>query len=156
MNWSKNGKRTRKFLAQNRKARHEYFLDETYEAGIVLVGTEVKSIRKGKCNIKDAYCQIKNREVFIENMHISPYEQGGIYNVDPIRERKLLLNKSEIRKLDRAISQKGYTIIPTKVYLVRGRVKVEIALARGKKLYDKRDAIAKRDADRRIKQYEKN
>ena len=140
-----------KVLATNRKARHDFFIEKSYEAGIVLVGTEVKSLRRGKCNLKDAYVEIKDGEVFVEGMHISPYEMGNIFNVDPLRRRKLLLNKAEIRKLSRDVEQKGYTIVPLKVYLVRGRVKLEIALARGKKLYDKRDALAKRDSDMRIR-----
>lgn len=140
-----------KVLATNRKARHDFFIEKSYEAGIVLVGTEVKSLRRGKCNLKDAYVEIKDGEVFVEGMHISPYEMGNIYNVDPLRRRKLLLNKAEIRKLARDVDQKGFTIVPLKVYLVRGRVKLEIALARGKKLYDKRDAMAKRDSDMRIR-----
>ena len=140
-----------KVLATNRKARHDFFIEKSYEAGIVLVGTEVKSLRRGKCNLKDAYVEIKDGEVFVEGMHISPYEMGNIFNVDPLRRRKLLLNKAEIRKLSRDVEQKGYTIVPLKVYLVRGRVKLEIALARGKKLYDKRDALAKRDSDMKIR-----
>lgn len=140
-----------KVLATNRKARHDFFIEKSYEAGIVLVGTEVKSLRRGRCNLKDAYVEIKDGEVFVEGMHISPYEMGNIYNVDPLRRRKLLLNKAEIRKLSRDVEQKGYTIVPLKTYLVRGRVKLEIALARGKKLYDKRDALAKRDSDMRIR-----
>ena len=140
-----------KVLAINRKARHDFFIEKSYEAGIVLVGTEVKSLRRGRCNLKDAYVEIKDGEVFVEGMHISPYEMGNIYNVDPLRRRKLLLNKAEIRKLSRDVEQKGYTIVPLKTYLVRGRVKLEIALARGKKLYDKRDALAKRDSDMRIR-----
>lgn len=139
-------------LATNRKARHDFFIEDTIETGMVLKGTEVKSLRKGKANIADAYAEIKNGEVFVENMHISPYEQGNIYNVDPLRRRKLLLHRSEIRKLEREISLKGYTLVPLKVYLNRGKVKMELAVAKGKKLYDKRDSIAKRDADRRIQQ----
>ena len=140
-----------KVLATNRKARHDFFIEKSYEAGIVLVGTEVKSLRRGKCNLKDASVEIKDGEVFVEGMHISPYEMGNIFNVDPLRRRKLLLNKAEIRKLARDVDQKGFTIVPLKAYLVRGRVKLEIALARGKKLYDKRDAMAKRDSDMRIR-----
>lgn len=140
-----------KVLATNRKARHDFFIEKSYEAGIVLVGTEVKSLRRGKCNLKDAYVEIKDGEVFVEGMHISPYEMGNIFNVDPLRRRKLLLNKAEIRKLARDVDQKGFTIVPLKAYLVSGRVKLEIALARGKKLYDKRDAMAKRDSDMRIR-----
>lgn len=139
-------------LATNRKARHDFFIEDTLETGIVLKGTEVKSLRKGKANISDAYAEIRKGEIFVENMHISPYEQGNIYNVDPLRSRKLLLHKSEIRRLEKEISLKGLTLIPLKVYLTRGMVKVELAVARGKKLYDKRESIAKRDSDRRIRQ----
>lgn len=139
-------------LATNRKARHDFFIEDSIEAGIVLKGTEVKSLRQGKANISDAYAEIRDSEVYIENMHISPYEQGNIYNVDPLRSRKLLLHRSEIRRLEKEVSLKGYTLIPLKVYLTRGKVKVELAVARGKKLYDKRESIAKRDSDRRIRQ----
>ena len=139
-------------LATNRKARHDYFIDKVYEVGIVLKGTEVKSISKGSVNLKDSYALVKDGEVFVEGMHISPFEQGNIFNVDPLRKRKLLLHKSEIRKIEREISQKGYTLVPLSLYLVKGRVKMELGLARGKKLYDKRDALAKRDSDMRIRQ----
>lgn len=142
-----------KIVSTNRKARHEYFIEDTIEAGIVLTGTEVKSIRQGKVNIKESYASVENGEVFIHNMHISPYEQGNIYNVDPIRKRKLLLHKREIRKLDAQIAQKGYTLVPLSVYIKNGLVKVELAIAKGKKLYDKREAIAKRDAERRMRQH---
>ena len=141
-----------KVVATNRKARHEFFIEDTIEAGIVLKGTEVKSIRQGKLNIKDSYASIDNGEVFINNMHISPYEQGNIFNQDPLRERKLLLNKREIRRLLADIMQKGYTLIPLSVYIKDGLVKVELATAKGKKLYDKREAIAKKDAMRRMEQ----
>lgn len=141
-------------LATNRKARHEYFIEKTIEAGIELKGTEVKSMRKGKCNIADAYASIKDGEVFVENMHISPYEEGNIFNVDPLRKRKLLLHKKEIRGLERDLTLKGYTLIPLRVYLKNGKIKVELATARGKKLYDKRESIAKRDSERRIRQAE--
>lgn len=139
-------------LATNRKARHDYFIDKVYEVGIVLKGTEVKSIRKGSVNLKDSYASVKDGEVFVEGMHISPFEQGNIFNVDPLRKRKLLLHKSEIRNIEREISQKGYTLVPLSLYLVKGRVKMELGLARGKKLYDKRAALAKRDSDMRIRQ----
>lgn len=142
-----------KVLATNRKARHEFFIEDSYEAGIVLTGTEVKSIRQGKVNIKESYAVIENGEVFIQGMHISPYEQGNIYNVDPLRVRKLLLHRREIRKLIGETKQKGFTLVPLSIYLKDGRVKVEIALAKGKKLYDKRDTIAKKDAERRMKQH---
>ncbi|CDZ74606.1 SsrA-binding protein [Peptoniphilus sp. ING2-D1G] len=145
-------KKSETALATNRKARHDYFIESTIEAGIELKGTEVKSLRQGKANLKDAYAEIKNGEIFIENMHISPYEQGNIFNSDPLRRRKLLLHKAEIRKLNKEITLKGYTLIPLKLYLNRGRVKVELAVARGKKLYDKRDTMAKKYAQRRIEQ----
>lgn len=139
-------------LATNRKARHDYFIEETIEAGIVLTGTEVKSIRQGRLNLKDSYALIRDGEVFLDGVHISPYEQGNIFNVDPERRRKLLLHRHEILRLKRQLDQKGLTLVPLRVYLVRGRVKVELGLARGKKLYDKRETIAKRDADRRMRQ----
>lgn len=139
-------------LATNRKARHDYFIESTIEAGIELRGTEVKSLRQGKANISDAYAEIVGGEVYVENMHISPYKQGNIFNMDPLRKRKLLLHKSEIRKLDRDLTLKGYTLIPLRLYLNRGRVKVELALARGKKLYDKRQSLAQKDANRKIEQ----
>lgn len=142
-----------KIVASNRKARHEYFIEDTIEAGLVLKGTEVKSIRQGKINVKESYAVVENGEVYVYNMHISPYEQGNIYNVDPIRKRKLLLHKREIRKLDSFIMQKGYTLVPLTVYIKDGLVKVELAVAKGKKLYDKRESIAKRDAERRIQQH---
>lgn len=142
-----------KVVATNRKARFEYFIEDTIEAGLVLTGTEVKSIRQGKLNIKDSYASVENGEVFINNLHISPYEQGNIYNVDPVRKRKLLLHKREIRKLMAAITQKGYTLVPLSVYIKDGLVKVELATAKGKKLYDKRDDIAKKDAERRMQQH---
>ena len=135
-------------LAENRKARHDYFVEETIEAGIALVGTEVKSIRAGKCNLKDCYADVRNGEVFIYNMHISPYEKGNIFNKDPLRTRKLLLHKYEIRKIMGQVAQKGYTLVPLKVYFKDSLAKVEIGLARGKKLYDKRDTIAKKDQRR--------
>jgi len=144
-----------KVAATNKKAKHDYFIEDTIEAGIVLTGTEVKSIRQGKVNIKDSYANIENGEVFLYNMHISPYEQGNIYNVDPLRVRKLLLNKREIRKLIGLTTIKGYTLIPLSLYFKNGKVKVELAIAKGKKLYDKRETIAKRDAERKIQQMEK-
>ncbi|MBE6083773.1 MULTISPECIES: SsrA-binding protein SmpB [Tissierellales] len=139
-----------KIVATNRKARHEYFVEDTFEAGIALTGTEVKSVRQGRMNIKDSYAIVENGEVFVYSMHISPYEQGNIYNVDPMRKRKLLLHKREIRKLSSLIMQKGYAIIPLSAYLKNGLVKIELAVAKGKKLYDKREDIAKKDAERRI------
>lgn len=148
-----------KTVAQNKKARHEYFIEETYEAGIELTGTEVKSIRQGKVNIRESFAYIRNSEVFVSGMHISPYEQGNIFNQDPLRDRKLLLHKYEINKLIGLTQQKGLTLIPTQLYFKKGRVKVELAIARGKKLFDKRRDIAERDAkreiDRRVKEYNK-
>lgn len=142
-----------KVMATNRKARYEFFIEETIEAGLVLTGTEVKSIRKGQLNIKDSYASVENGEVYLNNLHISPYEQGNIYNVDPIRKRKLLLHKREIRKLFISITQKGFTLVPLSIYIKDGLVKVELATAKGKKLYDKRDDIAKKDAARRVEQH---
>ena len=137
-----------KVLAENRKARHEYFIESTYECGIALVGTEVKSIRMGKVDIKDSYVRIKNGEAFVIGMHVSPYEKGNIFNRDPFRERKLLLHKREIRKLLALSQADGYSLIPLKLYLRDGKVKLELAVAKGKKLYDKRHDIAERDARR--------
>lgn len=139
-----------KNIAQNKKARHDYFIEETYECGIELVGTEVKSLREGKVNLKDSYASITEGEVFVKNMHISPYEKGNIFNKDPLRERKLLLHKREILKLIGKIKEKGYSLIPLSLYFKNSKVKLELALARGKKLYDKRDDIAKKDASREI------
>ena len=139
-----------KVVAQNKKARHDYFIEQTFEAGIVLSGTEVKSIRLGKVNLKDSYATIENGEVFLCGMHISPYEQGNIFNKDPLRDRKLLLHKYEINKLIGLTQQKGLTLVPLQLYFKRGKVKVELAVARGKKLYDKRRDIAEKDALREI------
>jgi SsrA-binding protein len=139
-----------KVVANNKKAFHDYFIEEKYEAGLVLVGTEVKSIRQGKVNLKDSYVTIKNGEAFVYNMHISPYEKGNIYNVDPLRVRKLLLNKRELRKLIGLTTLKGYSLIPLNLYLKNGLVKMELSVAKGKKNYDKRQDIAKKDAERRI------
>lgn len=143
-----NEKDTRKLVANNKKAFHDFFIDETYETGIVLHGTEVKSLRMGKCSIKESFIRIENGEVFVYGMHISPYEKGNIFNKDPLRVKKLLMHKAEINKLTGKIKEKGYTLVPLQVYFYKGRVKVEIGLARGKKLYDKRDDIAKKDARR--------
>ncbi len=144
-------KRNRKLVANNKKARHDYFIEEVYEAGIVLTGTEIKSIRAGKVSIKESYAKIENGEMIVYGMNISPYEQGNRFNVDPLRPRKLLLHKQEIRKLIGYTTLKGLTIVPLTVYINEdGRAKMEIAVARGKKLYDKRDDIAKRDAERRM------
>ena len=137
-----------KLVANNKKAYHDYFIDEKYEAGLVLHGTEGKSLRLGKCSVKEAFVRIENSEVWIYGMHISPYEKGNIFNRDPLRPKKLLMHKDEIRKLTGKISEKGFTIVPLQVYFKDGRAKIEIGLARGKKLYDKRQDIAKKDQRR--------
>ena len=142
------GKEELKLVANNKKAYHDYFILDTYEAGIALHGTEVKSLRMGKCSIKEAFIRIENGEVFVYGMHISPYEKGNIFNKDPLRVKKLLLHKAEINKLLGAIAEKGYTLVPLQVYFKDGRAKIEIGLARGKKLYDKRQDIAKKDLKR--------
>jgi len=139
-----------RLIANNKKAYHDYFIEETYEAGIALHGTEVKSLRMGKCSIKESFVRIENEEVYIYGMHISPYEKGNIFNRDPLRVKKLLLHKSEIRKMKGKIAEKGYTLVPLKVYFNRSLVKVEIGLAKGKKLYDKRQDIAKKDQRREL------
>lgn len=142
-----------KVIANNKKAYYEYFIEDKFEAGIVLTGTEVKSIRMGKVNIKESYAQVKDGEVFISGMHISPYEMGNRFNRDPLRVRKLLLHKREINRLIGYIQQKGLTLVPLKVYISpKGLVKIELGVARGKKIHDKRDSIAKRDSERRIQQ----
>ncbi|MDE6202641.1 MAG: SsrA-binding protein SmpB [Lachnospiraceae bacterium] len=137
-----------KLVANNKKAYHDYFIEEKYEAGLVLHGTEVKSLRMGKCSVKEAFIRIENGEVFIYGMHISPYEKGNIFNKDPLRVKKLLLHKQQIRKLIGNSSEKGYTIVPLQVYFRDGKAKIEIGLAKGKKLYDKRQDIAKKDQRR--------
>ena len=137
-----------RLIANNKKAYHDYFIEEKYEAGIALHGTEVKSLRMGKCSIKESFVKIEDDGIYIQGMHISPYEKGNIFNRDPLRTRKLLLHKREINKLRGAIAQKGYTIVPLQVYFKNALVKVEIGLAKGKKLYDKRQDIAKKDARR--------
>ena len=139
-----------KVIAQNRRARHDYFVLETWEAGIELKGTEVKSIRLGKCSLKDSYGAVKNDEMFVYNMHISPYEHGSYFNTDPLRPKRLLMHRSEIRKCRQQVMQQGLALIPLSVYLKDGRMKMELALCKGKKLYDKRDDMAKRDARRDI------
>lgn len=141
-------KEPRKLIANNKKARHDYFIEDTYEAGICLHGTEVKSLRMGKCSVKESFIRIEDGEVFIYNMHISPYEKGNIFNKDPLRIKKLMLHKNEINKITGQIAQKGYTLVPLEVYFKGSLVKVEIGLARGKKLYDKRQDIAKKDQKR--------
>ena len=146
-----------KLVAQNKKAHHDYFIEETYECGIELLGTEVKSVRLGGVNLKDSYADVKNGEVFVRNMHISPYEKGNIFNRDPLRVRKLLMHKQEIRKLIGKTKETGYSLVPLKVYIKGSLIKIELALVKGKKLYDKRQDIAERDAkrniDRKIKEY---
>ena len=141
-------KEAKKMIANNKKAYFDYFIEDKYEAGISLAGTEVKSLRMGKCSIKEAFIRIEKGEVYVYNMHISPYEKGNIFNKDPLRKRKLLLHKTEINKIFGKSKEKGYTIVPLKVYFSGSLVKLEIALARGKKLYDKRDTIAKKDQQR--------
>ena len=142
------GKSGMKLVANNKKAYHDYFIEDTYEAGIALHGTEVKSLRMGKCSIKEAFVRPDGEEMFVYQMHISPYEKGNIFNKDPLRTRKLLLHKYEIRKIMGQVAQKGYTLVPLKVYFKDSLAKVEIGHARGKKLYDKRDTIAKKDQRR--------
>ena len=137
-----------KIVSENRKARHDYHIHETFEAGIALTGTEVKSLRAGKANLKDSYARIENGEVFLQQMHISPYEQGNRFNHDPLRPRKLLLHRQEINRLLGKTREKGFSLVPLKVYFARGKAKVELALASGKKLYDKRRDLAERDAKR--------
>ena len=144
------GKESFKLIANNKKAYHDFFIDDKYETGIELFGTEVKSIRLGKCSIKESFVRIEKGEVYIYGMHINPYEKGNIFNKDPLRVRKLLLHKTEINKLAAKIAEKGYTLVPLQVYFKGSLVKVEIGLARGKKLYDKRDDIAKKDQRREV------
>lgn len=141
-------KEAQRLIANNKKAYHDYFIDETYEAGIALHGTEVKSMRMGKCSIKEAFIRIENGEMFVYGMHVSPYEKGNIFNKDPLRIKKLLMHKYEINKLTGRIKEKGYTLVPLQVYFKDGRAKVQVGLARGKKLYDKRADIAKKDQRR--------
>lgn len=137
-----------KVIAENRKARHDYFVEERYEAGIILTGTEIKSIRAGRVNLKDSYAEISGGELWLTQMHISPYEQGNRFNHEPLRKRKLLLNRKEIAKLTGEVQQQGMTLIPLKIYLKQGLAKIDLGLCKGKKNYDKRDDIAKRDAKR--------
>ena len=140
-----------KIACENRKARHDYFIHEVMEAGIELQGTEVKSLRAGKANLKDSYAEIRNGEIFVQNMHISPYEQGNIFNHDPLRRRRLLLHKAEITKLFSKTREKGFTLVPLKIYFKNGRAKLQIALVKGKKTHDKREAIKKRDVSDQIR-----
>lgn len=143
-------KEAQKLIANNKKAFHDYFIEETYEAGVALHGTEVKSMRLGKCSIKESFIRIENGEVFVYGMHVSPYEKGNIFNKDPMRVKKLLMHRYEINKLAGKIAEKGYTLVPLQVYFREGKVKVEIGLAKGKKLYDKRESIAKKDQRREM------
>lgn len=144
-----------KLIAENRKARHDYFVEDTYEAGIVLVGCEVKSIRQGQVNLRDSFAIIKNGEVFAVGMHIAPYQMGSYFNHDPRRNRKLLLNKAEIRKLKAKVEQKGYTLVPLKLYFKDALVKVELGLCKGKETHDKRESIKRREEDRKIDRIKK-
>ena len=145
-----------KIITDNRKARHDYFVIETYEAGVELFGTEVKSLRAGNVNLKDSYCEVDGGELFALGVHISPYEQGNIFNKDPLRPKKLLMHKREIMKLTGLVSREGYTLVPLSLYFKGSRVKMAVGLCKGKKLYDKRDSAAKRDADRTIEKAMKN
>ena len=138
-------------IAQNRKAYHDYFVEEKYECGIALFGTEVKSIRQGKVNLKESWAQIRRGEVWVEGMHISPYEQGNLFNRNPLRAKKLLLHRSEIRKLDGLVMRQGFTLIPLEMYLKDGKVKVQLGLCKGKQLHDKRESIARKDSEREIR-----
>ena len=141
---------TNRTIAQNKKALHDYFVLETYEAGIELKGTEVKSLRQGKCNLKDAWCSIVDGEIFVNGMHISPYDHGNIFNRDPMRVRKLLMHKKEISRLYGTVKQEGLTLIPLSLYFKKGRAKVQVGLCKGKKIYDKRETAARKEADRKI------
>lgn len=145
-----------KTVAQNRKAFHDYFVEERFECGIELFGTEVKSMRAGKVSLKESWATIRQGEVFVEGMHISPYDHGNIFNRDPLRPKKLLMHKSEIRKLDNQIAKQGYTLVPLEIYLKDGRMKLQLGLCKGKQAHDKRDSIAKRDADREIQRALRN
>jgi len=145
-----------KLIAQNKKAFHDFFIDETFQAGISLVGTEVKSLREGRCNLKESFIRIEGGSAFIEGMHISPYSHGNIFNVDATRKRRLLLNRGEINRLHAAITREGYTIVPLRIYFHKAYVKLDIAIAKGKKLYDKRDTAAKKTQERDIQRALKN
>ena len=139
-----------KVVAQNRRAFHDYFVEERYECGLQLFGTEVKSMRQGRVNLKESWALVRGGELWVEGMHISPYEQGNIFNRDPMRPKKLLMHRGEIRKLDALVARQGYTLVPLEIYLKDGRVKLQLGLCKGKQLHDKRDAMAKRDTDREI------
>ena len=149
-------KKTQKIIAQNKKARHDYFVDETYEAGVVLTGTEIKSVRAGAVNLKDSYCSFENGEIFAVGVHISPYEQGNRFNHQPLRDKKLLMHRKEILKLQGRVQQKGFSVIPLSLYFSGSYVKMEIGLCRGKKLYDKRESDAERQADRTMERHLKD
>ena len=149
-------KNNSRIIAENRKARHDYFVIETYEAGVELFGTEVKSLRAGTVNLKDSYCEVDEGEMFALGVHISPYEQGNIFNKNPLRPKRLLMHKREIMKLHGLVSREGYTLVPLSLYFKGSRVKMAVGLCKGKKLYDKRDTAAKRDADRTIEKAMKN
>ncbi len=145
-----------KIIAQNKKARHDYFVEEAYEAGLALCGTEVKSMRQGRVNLKESYAQVSGGELLVHGMHISAYEQGNIFNTDPLRPKKLLMHKAEIRKLGADVKRQGYSLIPLQVYLKDGRMKLELGLCKGKKLYDKRDDMAEKDAERHMQRAIRN
>ena len=149
-------KQNGKQVTSNRKAYHDYFIEDTYEAGISLFGTEIKSIRAGQVNLKDSYCSVKDGEIFVVGMHISPYEKGNIFNREPLRDRKLLMHKREIMKLHGLVAQKGYSLIPLSLYFSGSRIKVQVGLCRGKKLYDKRDTDARKEANREMERYDKS
>ena len=149
-------KKAQTIIAQNKKARHDYFLDETYEAGVVLTGTEIKSVRAGAVNLKDSYCSFENGEIFAVGVHISPYEQGNRFNHQPLRDKKLLMHRKEILKLQGRVQQKGFSVIPLSLYFSGSYVKMEIGLCRGKKLYDKRESDAERQADRTMERHLKD
>lgn len=149
-------KKTQKIIAQNKKAWHDYFVDEKYEAGVVLSGTEIKSVRAGAVNLKDSYCSFEDGEIFAVGVHISPYEQGNRYNHEPLRDKKLLLHRKEILKLQGRVQQKGFSVIPLSLYFAGSYVKMEIGLCRGKKLYDKRESDAERQADRTMERHLKD
>ncbi len=151
-----NTKEKGKIIAQNKKAYHDYFVEETYEAGLALYGTEVKSVRAGRVNLKDSYCSFKEGELFVLGFHISPYEQGNIFNRDPLREKKLLMHKSELRRIFGYLTRDGYTLVPLSLYFSGSNVKMAIGLCKGKKLYDKRETIAKNESDRAIERAVKN
>ena len=140
--------KTYRLIAQNKKAFHDYFIEETFQAGLELFGTEVKSMRQGKCNLKESHIRVENGEAFIVNMHVSPYEHGNIFNKDPLRKRRLLLHKYQINKLNGSVTREGYTIVPVKIYFDGSLVKLDVAIAKGKKLYDKREALSKKDQRR--------